>query len=222
MARCPMCGVIFPHRANKRAESKHKCCSAPCTGLAMEGKKPLCTPDEIETLTITLSEYRERQAAMLQQRYEMRMAGLQASQNIVINPGHRALYQDRECAQCGKTFRILHSRVKQGSGKYCNKKCFTAAQKAGVIEREKKIVAALPQFEARDGKESFTNLAYFEAAIGRLMARGYSFIVKGRAFDVRPPQSDFYGLQWGMDYHAESLVFFYTTRQNVFKNYASR
>ena len=61
-----------------------------------------------------------------------------------------------------------------------------------------------------------------EQAIGQLMARGYSFRTPGRAFDVNAPVSDFYGLQWGKDQQKGAFVFFYTTRENTFKHYASR
>ena len=220
IARCPQCGVIFPCREYTRQQSAHKCCSVGCTQKAMRGNKPICQAEEIETVRLTTAEYRERQAATMMEKIRMKQAGQagRTGEAYYAPEGRTALHVDRICANCGNTFRILYSKVQQGGGKYCGKACYTDIQK-----KQHTFTPVAPNVEndGSHGKQSFTTLSALEAAIAQLTAKGYCFRVPGRAFDIIAPQSDFYGLQWCLDHRGEK-VFFYTTRQNVFKNYASR
>jgi len=260
ISRCPMCGVVFPHRAKTRANSVNKCCGAKCSANMRVGKKPICAPEEIEAKTVSLAEPKVLEADMQVQREAMRMAG-QKSKQPIQRP---KLLEERTCAHCGAKFifdkyagkkgmfcniacfraaeheRVIATRVEKcckkcgkvfyvslkeseaGRGKYCSRDC----QRVNVMKPARNIeYAPRPADDPAttlDGKLSFTLLADLEEAIGQLMARGYSFRTPGRAFDVIAPQSDFYGLQWGKDQQKDAFVFFYTTRENTFKHYASR
>ena len=126
------------------------------------------------------------------------------------------------CKKCGKIFYVSFKESEAGRGKYCSRDC----QRVNVM-RPARNIEYVPRpaddpATTLDGKLSFTTLPEFEAAIGQLMARGYSFRTPGRAFDVTPPISDFYALQWGKDQQKNAMVFFYTTKPNTFKCYASR
>ena len=269
LARCPMCGVVFPHRAKTRANSVNKCCGAKCSANMRVGKKPICAPDEIEAKTVSLAELKTLEADVETQREAMRKAGIEAKERAAIERvGHVRpnMYEERNCAHCGTKFMLLKSKVKQGNGKYCNSACYHASthervlatrvektckkcgkvfyvslkeseagrgkycsrdcQRVNVMKPARNI-EYVPRPEADpatmlDGKLSFTTQSDFEYAIAQLMARGYSFRTPGRAFDVIAPQSDFYGLQWGKDEQKGAFVFFYTTKPNTFKCYASR
>lgn len=265
IARCPMCGVVFPHRAKTRAASVNKCCGAKCSANMRVGKKAICAPDEIEAKTVSFQELKALEADVQTQREAMRQAGVEAQKRIIqpikVRP---KLLEERTCANCGAKFifdkyagkkglfcniacyraaehqRVLATRVEKcckkcgkifyvslkeseaGRGKYCSRDC----QRVNVM-RPARNIEYVPRpaddpATTLDGKLSFTLLADFEAAIGQLMARGYSFRTPGRAFDVNAPVSDFYGLQWGKDQQKNAFVFFYTTRENTFKHYASR
>ena len=137
---------------------------------------------------------------------------------------HRVLATRVEkcCKKCGKIFYISLKESEAGRGKYCSRDC----QRVNVMKPARNIEyvprPAGDPLTTLDGKLSFTALPDFEAAIGQLMARGYSFRTPGRAFNITPPISDFYGLQWGKDEQKGAFVFFYTTRENTFKCYASR
>lgn len=126
------------------------------------------------------------------------------------------------CKKCGKIFYISLKESEAGRGKYCSRDC----QRVNVMRPARNIeYAPRPADDPAttlDGKLSFTTQTDFEAAICQLMARGYSFRTPGRAFDVTPPISDFYALQWGKDQQKNAMVFFYTTKPNTFKHYASR
>jgi len=129
---------------------------------------------------------------------------------------------EKTCKKCGKVFYVSLKESEAGRGKYCSRDC----QRVNVMRPARNIeYVPRPADDPEttlDGKLSFTTLPEFEAAIGQLMARGYSFRTPGRAFDVNAPVSDFYGLQWGKDQQKGAFVFFYTTRENTFKHYASR
>ena len=126
------------------------------------------------------------------------------------------------CKKCGKIFYVSFKESESGRGKYCSRDC----QRVNVMKSARNIeYVSRPADDPSKtiyGKLSFTALPDLEQAIGQLMARGYSFRTPGRAFDVIAPVSDFYGLQWGKDQQMDAFVFFYTTRKNVFKHYASR
>ena len=269
IARCPMCGVTFPHRAKTRANSINKCCGCKCSANMRVGKQPICAPDEIEAKTVSLAELKALEADVQVQREAMRRTGVEAKERTAIERVRQVrsnMYMERNCAHCGVKFMLLKSKAKQGNGKYCNSACYHAATHERVMATRvektckkcaKVFYVSLKESEAGrgkycsrdcqrvnvmrparnieyvprpaddpettlDGKLSFTLLADFEQAIGQLMARGYSFRVPGRAFDVIAPQSDFYGLQWGKDQQKNAFVFFYTTRENTFKCYAPR
>lgn len=269
LARCPMCGVIFPHRAKTRANSVNKCCGCKCSANMRVGKKAICAPDEIEAKTVSLAELKALEADMQVQREAMRKAGIEAKENAAIQRVQQVRpksLEERTCAHCGTNFMLLKSKAKQGNGKYCNSACYHAATHERVMSTRvekcckkcgKVFYVSLKESEAGrgkycsrdcqrvnvmkaarnleyvprpaddpattlDGKLSFTTLPEFEQAIGQLMARGYCFRTPGRAFDVIAPQSDFYGLQWGKDEQKDAFVFFYTTKANTFKCYASR
>lgn len=266
LALCPMCGVIFPHRAKTRAASVNKCCGAKCSANMRVGKKPICAADEIEAKTVSLAELKALEADMQVQREAMRKAGIEAKERAAeqVQQVRPKLFEERTCANCAAKFmfdkyagkegkycnitcyraaaheRMLATRVEKsckkcakvfyvslkeseaGRGKYCSRDC----QRVNVMKPARNI-EYVPRPEADptttlDGKLSFTTLPELEQAIGQLMARGYSFKTPGRAFDVIAPQSDFYGLQWGKDEQKDAFVFFYTTRENTFKCYASR
>ena len=265
LARCPMCGVVFPHRAKTRANSINKCCGCKCSANIRVGKKPICTPDEIEAKTVSFQELKALEADVQTQREAMRQAGVEAQKRIIqpikVRP---KLLEERTCAHCGAKFifdkyagkkgmfcniacfraaeheRVMATRVEKtckkcakvfyvslkeseaGRGKYCSRDC----QRVNVM-RPARNIEYVPRpagdpLTTLDGKLSFTALHDFEAAIGQLMARGYSFRTPGRAFNITPPISDFYGLQWGKDEQKGAFVFFYTTKLNTFKCYASR
>jgi len=268
IARCPMCGVIFPHRAKTRANSVNKCCGCKCSANMRVGKKPICAADEIEHKTVSLAELKTLEADVQVQREAMRKAGIEAKERAAeqVQQVRPKLFEERTCAHCGVRFMLLKSKIKQGVGKYCNSACYHAATHERVMATRvektckkcgKVFYVSLKESEAGrgkycsrdcqrvnvmkparnleymprpaddpattiDGKLSFTALSDFEQAIGQLMARGYSFRTPGRAFDVIAPQSDFYGLQWGKDEQKDAFVFFYTTKPNTFKCYASR
>ena len=269
IARCPMCGVVFPHRAKTRANSVNKCCGCKCSANMRVGKKPLCAPEEIEAKTVSLAELKALETNVQTQREAMRKAGVEAKERTAIERVRQVrsnMYEERNCAHCGVKFMLLKSKAKQGNGKYCNSACYHAATHQRVIATRiektckkcaKVFYVSLKESEAGrgkycsrdcqrvnvmrparnieyvprpagdpattlDGKLSFTALPDFEAAIGQLMARGYSFRTPGRAFNITPPISDFYGLQWGKDEQKGAFVFFYTTKLNTFKCYASR
>ena len=266
LARCPMCGVVFPHREKTRAASVNKCCGAKCSANMRVGKKPICSPEEIEHKTVTLTELKALEADVETQREAMRQEGVEAKERIIQPKVRPKLLEERMCAHCGTKFMLLKSKIKQGNDKYCNSACQRAAIHQRMIATRvektckkcgKIFYISLKESEAGrgkycsrdcqrvnvmkparnleyvprpadnplttiDGKLSFTTLADFKQAIGELMARGYSFKTPGRAFDVPPPISDFYALQWGKDQQKGAFVFFYTTRENVFKQYASR
>ena len=119
-------------------------------------------------------------------------------------------------------FYVSLKESEAGRGKYCSRDC----QRVNVM-RPARNIEYVPRpaddpATTLDGKLSFTTQTDFEQAIGQLMARGYSFRTPGRTFNVNAPVSDFYGLQWGKDQHKDAFVFFYTTRENTFKCYASR
>ena len=267
IARCPMCGVVFPHRAKTRAASVNKCCGAKCSANMRVGKKPLCAPEEIEHKTVSLAELKALEANVQVQREAMHRAGVEAKERTAterVRQVRSNIYEERTCAHCGVKFmfdkyagkkgmfcnivcfraaaheRMIATRVEKtckkcakvfyvslkeseaGRGKYCSRDC----QRVNVM-RPARNIEYVPRpaddpATTLDGKLSFTTQTDFEAAIGQLMARGYSFRVPGRAFDVNPPVSDFYGLQWGKDQQKNAFVFFYTTRENTFKCYASR
>ena len=265
LARCPMCGVVFPHRERTRAASVNKCCGSKCSANMRVGKKPICSPEEIEAKTVSFQELKALEADVNTQREAMHRAGVEAQKRI-IQPikVRQKLLEERTCAHCGAKFifdkyagkkglfcniacfraaehqRVLATRVEKcckkcgkvfyvslkeseaGRGKYCSRDC----QRVNVMKpvRNLEYVARPADDPATtlDGKLSFTTLPEFEAAIGQLMARGYSFRTPGRAFDVTPPISDFYALQWGKDQQKNAMVFFYTTKPNTFKYYASR
>jgi len=126
------------------------------------------------------------------------------------------------CKKCGKVFYVSLKESEAGRGKYCSRDC----QRVNVMKPARNIEyvprPADDPATTFDGKLCFDTLPDFEAAIGQLMARGYSFRTPGRAFNITPPISDFYGLQWGKDEQKGAFVFFYTTHENVFKSYASR
>lgn len=269
IARCPMCGVVFPHRAKTRAASVNKCCGAKCSANMRVGKQPICAADEIEHKTVSFQELKALEADVHVQREAMRKAGIEAKERTAIERVQQVrsnMYEERNCAHCGVMFMLLKSKIKQGNGKYCNTTCYHAATHERVMATRvekcckkcgKVFYVSLKESEAGrgkycsrdcqrvnvmkparnleyaprpaddpattlDGKLSFTALSDFEQAIGQLMARGYSFRTPGRAFDINTPQSDFYGLQWGKDQQKDAFVFFYTTRENIFKHYASR
>ena len=269
LARCPMCGVVFPHRAKTRANSVNKCCGCKCSANMRVGKKPICAPDEIEAKTVTFQELKALEADVQIQREAMRRAGVEAKERTAterVRQVRSNMHEERNCAHCGTRFMLLKSKARQGNGKYCNSACYHAATHQRVIATRiektckkcgKVFYVSLKESEAGrgkycsrdcqrvnvmkparnieyvprpaddpqttlDGKLSFTLLADFEYAIAQLMARGYSFRTPGRAFDVNAPQSDFYGLQWGKDEQKKAMVFFYTTKPNTFKYYASR
>ena len=126
------------------------------------------------------------------------------------------------CKKCGKVFYVSLKESEAGRGKYCSRDC----QRVNVM-RPARNIEYVPRpaddpATTLDGKLSFTTQTDFKEAIGQLMARGYSFRTPGRAFDVTPPISDFYALQWGKDQQKNAMVFFYTTKPNTFKYYASR
>ena len=255
-----MCGVVFPHRERTRAASVNKCCGAKCFANMRVGKKPICSPEEIEAKTVSLAELKVLEADVQVQREAMRKAG-QKSKQPIQRP---KLLEERTCAHCGVRFmfdkyagkkglfcniacfraaehqRVLATRVEKcckkcakvfyvslkesqaGRGKYCSRDC----QRVNVM-RPARNIEYVPRpaddpATTLDGKLSFTTLPDFEYAIAQLMARGYSFRTPGRAFDVNAPASDFYGLQWGKDEQKKAMVFFYTTKPNTFKYYASR
>lgn len=267
IALCPMCGVVFPHRAKTRANSVNKCCGAKCSANMRVGKKAICAPDEIEAKTVSLAELKALVADMQVQREAMRKAGIEAKERTAIERVRQVrsnTYEERTCAHCGANFmfdrhtgkkglfcniacyhaatheRVMATRVEKtckkcgkvfcvslkeseaGRGKYCSRDC----QRVNVMKPARNIEyvprPADDPATTLDGKLSFTALPDFEAAIGQLMARGYSFKTPGRAFNITPPISDFYGLQWGKDEQKGAFVFFYTTKPNTFKCYASR
>lgn len=269
LALCPMCGVVFPHRAKTRAASINKCCGAKCSANMRVGKQPICTPEEIEHKTVSLAELKALEANVQTQREAMRKAGIKAKEHAAIERVQQVrsnMYMERNCAHCGVKFMLLKSKARQGNGKYCNSACYHAATHERVMAARvekcckkcaKVFYVSLKESEAGrgkycsrdcqrvnvmrparnieyvprpaddpattlDGKLSFTTFPDFEQAIGQLMARGYSFRTPGRAFDVNATVSDFYGLQWGKDQQKGAFVFFYTTRENTFKCYASR
>ena len=82
IARCPMCGVVFPHRAKTRAASVNKCCGAKCSANMRVGKKPICAPEEIEAKTVSFQELKALEADVETQREAMRMAGQKSKQPI--------------------------------------------------------------------------------------------------------------------------------------------
>jgi hypothetical protein len=129
---------------------------------------------------------------------------------------------EKSCKKCGKIFYVSFKESEAGRGKYCSRDC----QRVNVMRPARNIeYVPRPADDPEatiDGKLCFTTQTDFEAAIGQLMARGYSFRVPGRAFDVIAPASDFYALQWGKDQQKGAFVFFYTTKPNIFKCYASR
>ena len=266
LARCPMCGVVFPHRAKTRAASVNKCCGAKCSANMRVGKKPICAADEIEHKTVSLAELKALEGDVHAQREAMRKAGQQAKERTAeqVKQVRPKSLEERTCAHCG--VRFIFDKYVGKQGKYCNLTCFRAAahermlatrvektcKKCGKVfyvslkeseagrgkycsrdcqrtnvMRPVRNIEYVPRPEADpattlDGKLSFTALPDFEAAIGQLMARGYSFKTPGRAFNITPPISDFYGLQWGKDEQKGAFVFFYTTKPNTFKCYASR
>ena len=259
-----MCGVVFPHREKTRAASVNKCCGAKCSANMRVGKKPLCTPEEIEHKTVTLAELKALESDVQAQREAMRQAGVEAKKRIKHIKVRPKLLEERTCAHCGAKF--IFDRYAGKKGKYCNLACFRAAEHERVLTTRvekccmkcaKVFYVSLKESQSGrvkycsrdcqrvnvmkparnleyvprpddnplttiDGKLSFTLLADFEYAIAQLMARGYSFKTPGRAFDVIAPQSNFYGLQWGKDEQKGAFVFFYTTKPNTFKCYASR
>ena len=269
LALCPMCGVVFTHRAKTRAASVNKCCGAKCSANMRVGKKAICAPEEIEAKTVSFQELKALEADVHAQREAMRRAGVEAKERAATERVRQVrlnMHEERNCAHCGTKFMLLKSKAKQGNGKYCNSACYHAATHERVMATRvektckkcaKVFYVSLKESEAGrgkycsrdcqrvnvmrparnieyvprpaddpaatfDGKLSFTLLADFEYAIAQLMARGYSFRTPGRAFDVIAPQSNFYGLQWGKDEQRGAFVFFYTTRENTFKSYASR
>jgi len=228
------------------------------------GKKPICSPEEIEAKTVSLAELKVLETDMQVQREAMRQAGVEAQKRIIQPIQRPKLLEERTCAHCGAKFifdkyagkkgifcniacfraaeheRMIATRVEKtckkcgkifyislkeseaGRGKYCSRDC----QRVNVM-RPARNIEYVPRpagdpLTTLDGKLSFTTLPELEEAIGQLMARGYSFRVPGRAFDVNAPKSNFYGLQWGKDQQNDAFVFFYTTRENTFKCYASR
>ena len=82
LARCPMCGVVFPHRERTRAASVNKCCGAKCSANMRVGKQPVCAPEEIEAKTVSLAELKVLEADVQVQREAMRMAGQKSKQPI--------------------------------------------------------------------------------------------------------------------------------------------
>ena len=269
LARCPMCGVVFPHREKTRASSKNKTCGCKCSANMRVGKNPICAPEEIEHKTVTLAELKALEADVQTQREAMRKAGVEAKERSATERVRQVrpnMYEERNCAHCGTKFMLLKSKIKQGVGKYCNSACYHASTHERVmvtsVEKPSKkcgkiFYVSLKEAQSRrgkycsrdcqrvnvmkparnieyvprpaddpattlDGKLCFDTLPDFEAAIGQLMARGYSFRTPGRAFNITPPISDFYGLQLGKDEQKGAFVFFYTTHENVFKSYASR
>ena len=136
IARCPMCGVIFPHRAKTCAASVNKCCGAKCSANMRVGKKSLCAPEEIEHKTVSLAELKALEADVQTQREAMRRAGVEAKERTVIErvrQVHSNIHEERTCAHCGVKFMLLKSKIKQGIGKYCNSTCYYAAKHEMVI-----------------------------------------------------------------------------------------
>lgn len=222
LARCPMCGVVFPHRERTRAASVNKCCGAKCSANMRVGKKPICAPDKIEAKTVSLADLKSLEADVNTQREAMRKIGVEAKERVATHQRVIAARVEKCCKKCGKVFYVSFKESEAGRGKYCSRDC----QRVNVMKPARNIeYVPRPADDSQttlDGKLSFTTLPEFEAAIGQLMALGYSFRVPGRAFDVNAPQSDFYGLQWGKDPQKGAFVFFYTTKPNTFMCYAPR
>lgn len=232
-----MCGVIFPHPIKLREKSVTKCCGYHCAAAMTSGKrKPIATPDEIEVRHMTKGEIEDMKAEIETHRLAMRQAGMEAKKRAAEEEvskrtanRHAATHErvmatrvEKTCKKCAKVFYVSLKESEAGRGKHCSRDC----QRVNVMRPARNIkYVPRPAYDPAttlDGKLSFTTLPDLETAIGQLMARGYSFRTPGRAFDVNPPVSDFYGLQWGKDEQKKAMVFFYTTKPNTFKYYASR
>lgn len=128
------------------------------------------------------------------------------------------IYMDAVCSTCGNVYKVRRSAATAGRGKkYCSNPCRSIIQQT--------IFAPRPPDDPAltlEGKTCYNTLAGFQSAVNALQERGYSFRTAGRRMGKLKVESDFYGLQWCKDSQKNSMVFFFTTRKNVFTAYASR
>ena len=168
IARCPMCGVVFPHRERTRAASVNKCCGAKCSANMRVGKKPICAPEEIEHKTVTLAELKALEADVQVQREAMRQAGVEAKERTAIERVRQVrsnMHEERNCAHCGVKFMLLKSKARQGNGKYCNSACYHAAT------HQRVIATRIEKTCKKCGKVFYVSLKESEAGRGKYCSR---------------------------------------------------
>lgn len=168
IARCPMCGVTFPHRAKTRAASVNKCCGAKCSANMRVGKKAICAPDEIEAKTVSFQELKALEADVETQREAMRKAGIEAKERAAIQRVQQVrsnMYQERNCAHCGVRFMLLKSKIKQGVGKYCASTCYHAAT------HERVMATRVEKTCKKCAKVFYVSLKESEAGRGKYCSR---------------------------------------------------
>ena len=84
------------------------------------GKKPICSPEEIEHKTVSLAELKALEADVQVQREAMHRAGVEAKERTAIERVRQVrlnMHEERNCAHCGTKFMLLKSKAKQGNGK---------------------------------------------------------------------------------------------------------
>ena len=168
LARCPMFGVVFPHRKKTRASSKNKTCGCKRSANMRVGKNPICAPEEIEHKTVTLTELKALEADVQTQREAMRKAGVEAKERSAIERVGQVrpnMYEERNCAHCGTKFMLLKSKIKQGVGKYCNSACYHAST------HERVLATRVEKCCKKCGKVFYVSLKESEAGRGKYCSR---------------------------------------------------